>query len=98
MNMRVADGELAVLESQTLSQYEAGARFAASRGGKGFFSGLADILRIVGELPARQAVLLKLIEMSEQQLADQGLKRSDLPRVFDADFDPRVALAAQIKR
>ena len=98
MNMSVADGELAVLESQTLSQYEAGTRFAASRKGKGFFSGLADILRILSELPERQAVLVKLIEMSEQQLADLGLKRSDFPRVFDADFDPRIALAAQIKR
>jgi hypothetical protein len=98
MNISVADGELAVLESQSLSQYEAGARSVAQRQGKGFFAALGGALLTIVDFPARHAALVKLVGLSDQQLADRGLARADLARVFDADFDPNAAIAGQIKR
>ncbi len=40
----------------------------------------------LAELPKRRAVLDELGRLSEHELADIGLTRSDLPRVFDPAF------------
>ena len=45
----------------------------------------AAVTWLVG-LPRRQAVLEDLGRLSERELADIGLSRSDLPRIFDPAF------------
>jgi uncharacterized protein YjiS (DUF1127 family) len=53
-------------------------------------SGIAQILRHVvaafAEWRRRQAVLQEMSMMSDRELADIGLSRADLPRVFDPTF------------
>jgi uncharacterized protein YjiS (DUF1127 family) len=47
---------------------------------------LVAAVRWFAELPRRQAVLEELSALSDRELADIGLARSDLPRVFDPAF------------
>jgi len=42
--------------------------------------------RYVAELPARRAVINELSTLSDRELADIGLARSDVRRVFDDAF------------
>lgn len=46
----------------------------------------AAALRFLGELPARRAVFNELSMLSDRELADIGLVRSDVRRVFDDSF------------
>ncbi|MDA8249526.1 MAG: DUF1127 domain-containing protein [Rhodospirillales bacterium] len=43
-------------------------------------------LRWVAEMPRRRAVLEELTRLSDRELADIGMTRGDLPRVFDPAF------------
>jgi uncharacterized protein YjiS (DUF1127 family) len=47
---------------------------------------LLAAVRWFAELPRRQAVLEELSALSDRELADIGLNRGDLPRVFDPAF------------
>jgi uncharacterized protein YjiS (DUF1127 family) len=49
-------------------------------------SGLAFVVQGVRTWAARQATLAEMHTMSDRELSDIGLSRSDLPRVFDAEF------------
>ena len=46
----------------------------------------ADAIARVVTFARRGSTLAELRGMSDRELADMGLGRSDLPRVFDADF------------
>lgn len=48
--------------------------------------GLAAMAQGVKTWVARQATLTEMGAMSDRELADIGLTRGDLPRVFDAEF------------
>jgi uncharacterized protein YjiS (DUF1127 family) len=72
--------------TQTLSTFTNQSKAAAQTGSKGVFARLAGAVAWLVELPRRQAVLAELSELSDHELADIGLVRSDLGRVFDADF------------
>ena len=52
----------------------------------GLVARLSAALRSLGSLPRRLAVLDELNELSDRELADVGLRRADLRRVFDANF------------
>ena len=47
---------------------------------------LAAAAKWLVEMPRRRAVLESLSGLSDHELADIGLTRSDLPRVFDPSF------------
>ena len=53
---------------------------------RGLFARMATALRTVAELPHRWAVINELNLLSDRELADVGLQRSDLGRVFDSRF------------
>ncbi len=65
------------------------------------FSGIRAALVFIAEYPHRRAVFDQLQGMSDRELADIGLERADLARVFDEDFalsragTRREALAAK---
>ena len=52
----------------------------------GMLARVGAVLRWVVELPKRRAVLDELGMLSDHELADIGLSRADLPRVFDPHF------------
>ncbi len=47
---------------------------------------VAAMLRRLAALPARMAVRNELCAMSDRELADIGINRYDVNRVFDSDF------------
>ncbi|MBV9735759.1 MAG: DUF1127 domain-containing protein [Acidisphaera sp.] len=48
--------------------------------------GLMAVLRTIAEAPARRAVVNELSTLSDRELADIGLARSEVRRVFDDAF------------
>ena len=83
MNARVAKEEIALLLPITLASY-AGAEFAAPEPAPANM-----FLRAVSwlvDLPRRRGVVAELSALSDHELADIGLNRSDLARVFDPAF------------
>lgn len=52
----------------------------------GLLRRLAGALAYVCDIPRRNAVLGRLVPLSDRELAARGLTRGDLTRVFDADF------------
>ncbi len=93
MNMRVAKEEIALLMPTTLSHYADEPRFVAESTGRSLFSRIKAAITWISEIPARHAVLMELNEMSDRELADIGLQRADLTRVFDVAFKPGQGVA-----
>jgi uncharacterized protein YjiS (DUF1127 family) len=59
----------------------------ASRGlGRAIADGLAFVVAKVRAWFGRQFTLAEMHSMSDRELADIGLNRGDVPRVFDAEF------------
>ncbi len=86
MNVRVAKEEIAILMPNTLSHYADEPRLHDVSNEGGFVSMLSNAVRWLADLPRRRAVLAELNELSEHELADIGLNRSELNRVFDPEF------------
>ncbi len=88
MTARVAKEEMALLLPNSLSNYAAFApgEAEAFRPQNGFVQKLADALRWMVELPRRRAVMDELNTLSDHELSDIGLTRSELSRVFDPTF------------
>lgn len=85
------------MNATTLTNYTTDASLMPQTASRGLFARLGAIVAWVGELPRRQAVIAELAELSDHELADIGLVRSDLGRVFNADFAASRA-RAQISR
>jgi uncharacterized protein YjiS (DUF1127 family) len=86
MNMRVAKEEIALLMPASLSHYADEPRLFVETIRKGFLASIVSALRFLVELPNRHAVMLELNDMSDRELADIGLHRAELGRVFDPNF------------
>ena len=83
MNAHVSNTDLTYVVPSALSS--AGATpYAAPR--RGVLAWLADLGQWLSEMPRRRAVLTELSGLSDHELADIGLSRADLPRVFDPEF------------
>lgn len=54
--------------------------------GPGMFARVARVLNWVADMPRRRAVMAELNNLSDHELADIGLSRSEMARVFDPDF------------
>lgn len=88
MNARVAKEEIALLMPTTLASYADTAYTApAETAPTGFARAIAWLL----DLPRRRAVLSELSALSDHELSDIGLSRTELSRVFDPEFAARRA-------
>lgn len=56
---------------------------------RGFFSRIGGVLRWIATLQRRRAVMGELAMLSDRELADIGLTRSNLSSVLDAAFAPQ---------
>jgi uncharacterized protein YjiS (DUF1127 family) len=52
----------------------------------GLLGRLSAVAQWVADMPRRRAVINELDALSDHELADIGLARVDVPRVFDRDF------------
>lgn len=94
MSQRLAKEEMALLMPNTLSHYfrddpeqmpadEAPGLLARAA------TGLGGAIRWLVEMPRRRAVMDELSALSEHELADIGLSRADVARVFEPGFAVR---------
>ena len=51
--------------------------------------GISGLLRWIADYPRRRAVIGELQSMSDHELADIGLERAEVARVFDPSFTTR---------
>lgn len=58
----------------------------------GLRAAVARLFRAIADMPRRRAVLDELANLSDRELADVGLSRHDLSRVFDPAFAARRAV------
>ncbi len=89
MHTRVAKEDLAILLPNTMSHYfqDEPAYIAEPEVSRtGLLSYLRAALRWIAEMPKRRAVMDELSMLSDYELADIGLSRSELPHVFDPAF------------
>jgi uncharacterized protein YjiS (DUF1127 family) len=92
MTARVAKEEMALLMPTSLSHYAPTSTQTysdAPAAGHGLVQRLADAFRWIVELPTRRAVISELSALSDHELSDIGLSRSELSRVFDPAFIAR---------
>lgn len=93
MNARVAKEEIALLMPTSLSHYADEPRLAPVQTAPSLISRVASVLNWIADLPRRRSVLAELSELSDHELADIGLSRGDLSRVFDPEFAAQRARA-----
>jgi uncharacterized protein YjiS (DUF1127 family) len=89
MNAQVAKEEIALLMPNTLSHYfkeEVEYMPQPEAKGPGLLGRLAAVLRWIAELPQRRAVVDELSALTDHELADIGLTRSEVAQVFDPTF------------
>ncbi len=86
MNARVAKEEIALLMPTTLSNYADEPMLGANDTRSGIVARVAAVVRWIAEFPRRQAVMAELSQLSDYELADIGLARAELGRVFDRSF------------
>lgn len=84
MNARVPQSDLTFVVPTAFSPTNAPAY--APRPRNGLVARLAAVLQMVADAPRRRAALNELSALSDHELSDIGLSRSDLPRVFDPKF------------
>jgi len=82
--------KLATSQSYIDDAYDPTPLAAAQPAPRGLLRQIGDGLAYLGQSvktwAARQATMSELGAMSDRELADIGLSRGDLPRVFDAEF------------
>lgn len=86
MNARVAKEEIALMMPSSLSHYTDEPRVTDAAASNGVFAAVLHAVHWLADLPRRRAVLAELNELSEHELADIGLNRNELNRVFDPAF------------
>ena len=91
MSTRIAKEELALLMPNSLSHYFHDDAADMPQGARGttLFARAAAAVRWLSDMPRRRAVLNELGGLSERELADIGLTREELPRVFDNSYSTR---------
>ena len=89
MNAYSAKQDMAMLPPAALSHYfkdEALYMPAPEPAASGLFARIAGFFRNLADLPRHHAVLFELGSLSDHELSDIGLVRTDLSRVFDREF------------
>lgn len=67
------------------------ADYEAPAGRRGLWAWLRGVAQWAAEQPRRRALITELAALSDHELADVGLVRGELHRVFDRDFTQRRA-------
>ena len=83
MNAPLAKEQIALLMSNSLTERDASPSMPRLAGFKRFAAQAVAALRA---LPRRRAVLNELATLTDRELADIGLNRAELHRVFDPQF------------
>jgi uncharacterized protein YjiS (DUF1127 family) len=89
MSAHIAKEEMALLMPKSLSHYfkdEPEYLVVPEPAGNGIFARVAGALRWVIQLPMRRSVIDELSAMTDHELADIGLSRSEVTRVFEPGF------------
>jgi uncharacterized protein YjiS (DUF1127 family) len=89
MSGHVAKEEIALLMPERLTHYfqdDPEYLPASTESGRGLFATITSVLNWVIEIPRRRAVLDELGSLSDHELSDIGLSRSELSQVFDRHF------------
>lgn len=89
MSAHVAKEEMALLMPNSLSHYfkdEPEYMVVPEPTGSGIFARIGAALRWLAQMPARRSVIDELSSLSDHELADIGLARAELSRVFDTNF------------
>jgi uncharacterized protein YjiS (DUF1127 family) len=90
MSQRLAKEEMALLMPNTLSHYfRDDPEQLPATDEPGVFARVGAAIRWLFEMPRRRAVMDELSSLSEHELADIGLSRSEVANVFDPNFAVR---------
>lgn len=82
MNAPLAKEQIALLMSDDLTYRVSPVQGTQAPRRSGLAARFADALRFMAELPRRRAVIDELSRLSDRELADIGLSRSNLKQVF----------------
>lgn len=88
MTTRIAKEEMAIMMPGSIGHYfkDDPSEMPVNSDAPGFFARLGQFFAYIAEMPRRRAVMHELTSLSEHELADIGLTRSELSMVFNADF------------
>ena len=92
MSAHVAKEEIALQMPNSLSNYfksEPEYMVVPEAAGTSVFARLGAAVRWIANLPARRSVMDELNALTDHELADIGLTRNELGRVFDPNFAAR---------
>jgi uncharacterized protein YjiS (DUF1127 family) len=92
---RPATSEVERIRLDALRARDAAIGAAIARGVRSVFRGIGATLHFIAAYPERMRTLRHLQGLSERELADIGLSRGDLGRVFDEDFVATRSRAAK---
>jgi len=86
MNAPLTKEQMSLLMSDSLTYREPAVEGAPSPAATGLFARLRAAVAHLASLPQRRAVVDELSLLTDRELADIGLNRSELGRVFDPRF------------
>ncbi len=86
MNAPISKQHLSLLMSDSLTYRKPDVETAPSPAATGLFARLCAAWAHLASLPQRRAVLDELSLLTDRELADIGLNRNELSRVFDPRF------------
>ena len=100
MTNRIAKDEMALLMPHSLGHYfqDDAEDMPVQDNAPSLFARIAASVRWLAEMPRRRAVINELAALSDHELADIGLTREDVKRVFDPAFSSERRGRANMER